>query len=130
MILTTSSLNDSLKISQINDTFDYFLNKLSSEKQAVRIGSLKILQKLLTNEKIQLQPNLSPIQIDLKEIIESIKNLAAFNIYLQPLMIKHFRRALMVETNSCYLNVYICFIFEQLIDDYQQKSELESSNAN
>jgi hypothetical protein len=127
MILTTSSLNDSLKISQINDTFDYFLNKLSSEKQAVRIGSLKILQKLLTNEKIQLQPNLSPIQIDLKEIIESIKNLAAFNIYLQPLMIKHFRRALMVETNSCYLNVYICFIFEQLIDDYQQKSELESS---
>lgn len=130
LILTTNSLNDSLKISQINDTFDYFLNKLSSEKQAVRMGSLKILQKLLINEKFQLHLQLqssSQIQIDLKEIIDSIKSLAAFSIYLQPLMIKHFRRALMVETNSTYLNLYVCFIFEQLIDDYQQKSELESS---
>ena len=29
--------------------------------------------------------------------------------------------------NSGYLNIYICFLFEQSISDYQQKLDLESS---
>lgn len=117
--MTINSLNDSYKIQQINDVFDYFLNKLCSEKQAVRIGSFKILQKLLIPDKQN--------QIDLNYLIDAIKQLTAFNIYLQPLLIKYFRRALMVETNPLYLNVYICFLFEQLISDYQQKFDLELS---
>jgi len=92
---------------------------MCSDKQAVRMSSLKILQKLLINEKQQ--------QIDLNQLIDLIKSLNTFTIYLQPILIKYFRRIIIQETNPFYLNIYICFLFEQSISDYQQKLDLESS---
>jgi hypothetical protein len=64
---------------------------------------------------------------DLSELIEIFKNLSAFDICIKPLLIKYFRRAIMVETNPLYLNLYLYFIFEQLLDDYALQNELESS---
>ena len=126
MILTTSDLNDSLVQQQIKDTFDYFLNKMCSEKQAIRNGALKILNKLFvpvyTLEKIFQQP-----QADLGELIDIFKKLPAFDICIKPLLVKYFRRALMVETNTPHLNLYLYFIFEQVLSDHTQQNELECS---
>lgn len=121
-ILVSSTLSDSFKMQQITDVFDYFLGKLSSEKQAVRSGSLKIFQKLLINDKLHQTP------VDLNQLIDSIKQLAAFSNHLQPLLCKHFRRSILVETNPTYLTIYINFLFEQLLSSYQQKLDAESSH--
>ena len=129
-ILTTSDLTDSIMIQQIKDVFDYFLNKLCSDKSNIRYASLKLLRRLLiTNcqlDKQYLQPPV--LHIDLNELIETIKKLSSFGIYLKPLFIKHFRRVIMVETKPDYINIYLSFLFEQLINDYQTQIELESSS--
>lgn len=132
LILTTNELSDSLTIQQIKDTFDYFLNKLCSDKLAVRNGALKILNRLFivtSIEKLyalqQLQQPLPPP--DLGQLIDVFKSLAAFDICLKPLLIKYFRRAILVETNPDFLNLYLHFLFEQLLHDYKQQIELESS---
>ncbi len=128
-ILTSSDLTDSIMIQQIKDVFDYFLNKLCSDKSNIRYAGLKLLRRLLiTNcqlDKQYLQPPV--MQIDLNELIETIKKLSAFEIYLKPLLIKHFRRVIMVETKPDYINLYLMFLFEQLVNDYQTQIELESS---
>ena len=129
--MTTDNLNDSYTIQQINDTFDYFLNKLSSDKASVRHAALKILHKLFisTNSSSHILINhhqQQSAQIDLMQLLDTIRELAAFNIYLQPLLLKYFRRALMVETNPHYLQIYISFVLEQLIGDYDRQHDSSS----
>jgi hypothetical protein len=123
IILSSNEPTDSLLCQQIKDTFDYFLNKLCSEKQTIRNGALKIFNKLFI---FQL-PGQIQTQSDLNELIEIFKNLPAFDSCIKPLLIKYFRRALMVETNPQYLSLYLNFIFEQLLNDYASQNELESS---
>lgn len=106
-ILTSEKPNDSYVIQQINDTFDYFLNKLCSDKFATRTGALKILYKLFistnnTSHILVSQQQATSLQqtpIDLNHLIEVISELSSFSIHIQPLFVKYFRRTLMVETN-------------------------------
>ena len=138
-ILTTSDLNDSVTIQQIKETFDYFLNKLCSEKLTVRNNTLRIFSKIFipsySIERIQFPPSsnsnpgLTTQQqnfTDLARLIGIFKKLSAFSIYIKPLLIKYFRQAIMVETNVSHLNLYVKFLFKQLLLDFKQQSELES----
>lgn len=106
LILTTEKPKDAHNIQQINDTFDYFLNKLCSDKLSTRNGALKILYKLFisTNSSSHIlvsQQQATSLQqpIDLNQLIEVIKELGTFKVHIQPLLLKYFRKAIMVETN-------------------------------
>ena len=94
----------------MSDVLDYFLNKLCAEKESVRLAALLILGRLLS-----IDPK---YPLDLVSIVESFKRLRVFNVSLMP---KHFRRALLVETSANHLVVYINFIFEQFIIQFQDQ---------
>lgn len=134
LILTTEKTSDSYTMQQINDIFDYFLNKLCSDKIATRTGALKILYKLFisTNSSSHIlvsQQLATSLQqsIDLIHLINVIKELSTFSTHIKPLFIKYFRKALMVETNSSYLGAYLTFLLEHTINNYRQQYELDNS---
>ena len=94
------------------------MNKLCSDKPSIRAGALKILSRLF----------FPPSQAaDLSQLIALFKNLSAFDIHLKPLLLKYFRKALMVETDSENINLYVNFLFEQLLNYYKQQHDLETS---
>ena len=132
IILTTENLNDPFNLQQIYDTFDYFLNKLCSEKFLTRNGALKILYKLFisTNSSSHIIGNqqqiLSQQHINLNQLIAAIKELKTYNNHIKPLFLKYFRKALLVETNPEYLNIYMTFTLEESILSYKQNQSLQS----
>lgn len=144
-ILTTNDLNDSTTIQQIKNTFDYFLNKLcSSDKMTVRNSALKMLGKIFianyslersflftslwaNNSCNQQQQQQIQYAKDLVTLIKVFKQLPAFDIYIKPLLIKYFRQAILVETCTTNLNLYIKFLVKQLLIDFKQQSELEAN---
>jgi hypothetical protein len=127
-ILVKSDLNDSHTIQQIVDTFEYFLNKLCSDKISMRAAALRILARLFTNApSLSGAGILTPAIVDLRHLISVFKQLSSFEIYVKPLLFKYIRRILMVETNVDHICIYLDFLFEQLLSDFKQQHELESS---
>jgi hypothetical protein len=147
LILTTTDLNDSVVINQIKDTFDYFLNKLSSDKVHVRNSAIRIMGKIFipnysidrlmlnfpvngnNSQMLLSNPLLMQQQqnfIDLSSLIKIFKELSAFDIYIKPLLIKYFRQALMSETSAEHLDLYLDFLLKQLLLDFKHQNELES----
>jgi integrator complex subunit 1 len=119
---------------QVKDTLDYFLFKLTSNEQNVRIDSLKIMNKLFLSNNVSLIDKSLPQNkvlasqtIDVEKLLNVFKGLASFETCLKDLLIKYLRLSLMVEINQEYINLYLNFLFEQLLNDYKQRSELEAS---
>lgn len=111
---------------QVRGIFEYFLEKLCSEKQSFQTGALRIFNRLflsslpltyhnLTGVDEQLLNQLSANTIDLNELIGAFKKQtgAAYDC-VRELLVKYFRRAIVVETNLDYLNVYMSFLLDHL----------------
>lgn len=128
-VLSTEELSDenqsSNAKSQVLSIFEYFLEKLCSEKQSIRSGALRIFNRLFINSlplphilsgaDEQLINQLSANVIDLNELIDAFKRQSGVAYEgVCELLIKYFKRAITVETNLDYLNVYIRFLIEHL----------------
>lgn len=132
-----SSLNG-----QILSIFEYFLEKLCSEKQSIRSGALRIFNRLfvsslplshlhVTGVDEQLLNQLAANVIDLNELIDAFKRQTG-KAYdgVQDLLVKYFRRAVCVETNLDYLNVYVRFILEHLPSQSESEDVEMASESN
>lgn len=131
-IINSDDLNDVNTLQQTTDAFEYFLNKLSSDKQSIRNGALKIFSKLFqTSNCILDRLQIPPLpgqqqqqlqyhhQVDLKQLLISFKQLPAYERCVRPLLIKYFRRAIFIETNPAHLNLYLYFLFKQILKDFK-----------
>lgn len=117
VIISTGEPNDPLAVQQITDVFDFFLEKLCSDKPNVRQGALKILNKLFTTIVDSSAP------VDLNELLDSFRLLPAYDAHVRHLVVKHFRRFLGVETNPVYLRTCVHYLFQQqLLTDTSDKS--------
>lgn len=120
----------------MNQILEFFLEKLESNKQVVRNGSLKILYKLLLPANT-LERNFSMVvehfqnNFDLNFIINNFKQLITYEMHIQPLLLDSFRRIILVETNPEYLNIYISFLITEMIEKYKKTiGDLNLLNGN
>ena len=135
---TASPTSDETSISsiheQIGGIFEYFLEKLSSEKQSTRSGAVRILSRLFLGSTlpISLLPHhddllsqLSSSIIDIDELLDAFKKYtgSAYETRVRPLLVRHLRKAVSVETNLDYLNVYVRFLLEQLVPSDTDNSD-------
>ena len=119
---------------QIKDTFDYFLLKLCSDRLSVRLAAMRIFRRFFPSscpieqqqivqpqQQQQQQQRQTPHQ--LAQLMGVFKQLDAFRLHLKPLMVKHARAALRVETSVEHIDVYLSFVLEQLLADADAEVE-------